>query len=76
MQTTQSWMWEDGRGGVQGVTVDLDEARVSWFDQPGCACGGSDAEQSLSEFIENGPRYIFPPDDILAEMRAMATQQP
>lgn len=71
-KTTESWMWADGQGGVQGATIDLDEQHVSWFDQPGCACAGSDAEQSLSDFLKDGPRYSVPPADILAEMRAMA----
>jgi hypothetical protein len=69
---TKSWMWQSGAGGVQGAIMDLEDGVVRWMNEPGCACSGSEAEQSLSDFIEKGPRHIMPPQDVLAEMQSVA----
>ncbi|MDQ7025884.1 MAG: hypothetical protein Q9P01_19495 [Anaerolineae bacterium] len=67
----KQWMWQnEASGGVQGVIVDFDDGLVRWFDEPGCACGGNDSEQSIADFLERGARFIVPPDDVLEEMRA------
>ena len=65
----KSWMWSNDKGGVEGAYIDLEDGLVQWFDEPGCACAGSDSEQKLEDFLAKGPRFILPPDDILEEMR-------
>ncbi|RMG78232.1 MAG: hypothetical protein D6712_21810 [Chloroflexi bacterium] len=66
-----AWMWRDeSTDAVMGVTFDEDRAVLQWYDEPGCACTGSDAEQPLADFLENGPRGGNPPPDVLEEMRA------
>ena len=71
----RSWMWNNGAG-VQGAVIE--EGKVRWFNEPGCACSGNETEQTIADFIEKGPRYLLPPDDVLAEMqdtaRALAEQ--
>jgi len=66
----KSWMWPNNKGGVEGAYIDLEDGMVQWFDEPGCACAGSNSEQKLADFLAKGPRFIVPPDDILEEMRA------
>jgi hypothetical protein len=64
-------MWQDEySGGVKGVTVDLDERVIQWWDEPGCACGDNANDQSIADFIANGARHGSPPADVEAEMRA------
>lgn len=66
-----TWIWQDEvSGGVMGAVVDLDERLIQWLDQPGCACGDSNSEQTIADFLARGPRWIMPPADIEAEMRA------
>lgn len=68
----KSWMWHNEKSnGVEGAIIDLEENRVQWFDEPGCSCSGSQMEQTLDDFRENGARFIMPPDDVLAEMQAI-----
>ncbi len=73
MQNTRiktAWMWQDVySGGVRGVTVDVDDGTLQWFDEPGCACGSSDAVQTIADFLNNGARGGSPPADVLDEMR-------
>lgn len=65
-----AWMWQDvNSGGVRGVTVDVDDGMLHWFDEPGCACGGSDAVQTIADFLDKGARGGNPPADILEEIR-------
>ena len=66
----KSWMWSSNNNGVEGAYIDLDDGTVQWFDEPGCACSGSDSEQKIEDFIAKGPRFIVPPNDVLEEMRA------
>lgn len=67
---TKSWMWgNEGSGGVSGARINTEKGVIQWFNEPGCACAGSDFEQSTADFLENGTRFITPPDDILAEMQ-------
>lgn len=65
----KSWMWANKNNGVEGAYIDLDDGTVQWFDEPGCACSGSDSEQKIEDFIAKGPRFIVPPGDVLEEMR-------
>lgn len=66
----KSFMWlNEATGGMSGAQMDLDEGIIEWFETPGCSCGGSDNEQSLADFLENGSRSLVPPDDVLEEMR-------
>jgi hypothetical protein len=67
-----SWIWPSPAGGVHGAHLDTDEQTIQWFDEPGCACAGSDSVQSLTQFLEDGPGALTPPDDVLAEMRNSA----
>ena len=69
-----AWMWRDEQtDSIAGVTVDIEQGVLQWYDEPGCACAGSNAEQTVSDFLETGSRIARPPDDVLAEMR-MALQ--
>lgn len=69
-QPQTSWIWGDDSGGTQGATADLDTKTIMWFEAPGCACGGADDAQPIADFLERGSRFVTPPDDVLAEMRA------
>ncbi|MGB7338806.1 MAG: hypothetical protein WBC91_07950 [Phototrophicaceae bacterium] len=66
----KSWMWADNSSnGVGGAIIDLEEDRVQWFDQPGCACGGSTMQQTIADFREKGSRFLMPPADVMEEMQ-------
>jgi hypothetical protein len=65
-----SWVWTDENGGMQGAIADLQQRVVHWFEAPGCACGSHDDAQTIRDFLARGSRYLNPPDDVLAEMRA------
>jgi hypothetical protein len=67
--TATSWMWPHDDG-VQGVMLNPRTNRLSWFDNPGCACGDSAQEQTIEDFLKNGALYGSPPEDVVAEMRA------
>jgi len=67
--TTTSWMWPRNNG-VQGATLNLETGRIHWYDNPGCACDDNSQEQTVDDFVKNGPLYGNPPEDVLAEMRA------
>ena len=73
IQTT--WMWHDEMTNtVMGVVVDLFRQRLQWYDEPGCACTDSDADQTISEFFEKGlPNKMNPPNDILEEIKSELT---
>lgn len=72
IQTT--WMWHDEpTGGTMGAIVDLDDQKIQWIDQPGCACGNNMQEQPIDDFLNNGA-IGYVPDDILDEMRTELTQ--
>ncbi len=73
----KSFMWlNESTGGMSGAQMDLEEGIIQWFEAPGCACGGSDAEQTITDFLESGPRALIPPDDVLEEMRQAITTVP
>ncbi|MCU0514376.1 MAG: hypothetical protein MUE40_17630 [Anaerolineae bacterium] len=73
IQTT--WMWHDeDSGGVLAAIIDLEAQCIQWLDQPGCACGDSASEQSIADFLRQGPRWLQPPADVEAEMRAALAQ--
>jgi len=65
-----SWMWPNSAGGVEGAVIE--EGKVRWFDEPGCACGSNDSEQTIADFLEKGPRFLQPPQDVLTEMQTTA----
>lgn len=69
---TTSWLWPSPAGGVYGAYLDTDEQTIQWFDEPGCACSGSDALQSLTQFLNDDPGALIPPDDVLREMQHSA----
>jgi len=69
---TTSWVWPSPAGGVHGAHLDADDQTSHWFDEPGCACAGSDGVQSLTELLQGGPGALTPPDDVLTEMRKSA----
>jgi hypothetical protein len=56
--------------GVSAVVADFDDERIMWFEEPGCACGGNDSEQTFADFLARGPRFLVPPDDVLEELKA------
>lgn len=71
-----SWMWQDeASGGVMGAIVDLDEGTIEWMDQPGCACGDSANTQTISDFLQRGPKSFPVPEDVEAEMKAALAEQ-
>ena len=69
---TTSWMWKQDEE-IWGLTLNVDEQKIEWFDGVGCACGDSFAEQTIPDFLKKGARYGDPPDDILAELRESLT---
>lgn len=70
----KSWMWPNNNGGVEGAVIDLEDGMIQWYNEPGCACAGSESEQSIEDFLLKGPRFILPPEDILDEMKIALTQ--
>ncbi len=68
-QPQSNWVWADDSGGMMGATADLDDKKIMWFDQPGCACGDYEDAQTIADFLAKGPRYLNPPADVLEEMR-------
>jgi hypothetical protein len=63
-------MWPHDNG-VQGVTLNPATSRLSWYDNPGCACGDNAQEQTVDDFLADGPLYGSPPQDVIDEMRAV-----
>lgn len=73
MTQQTSWMWQDEWSqGVQGAQIDAERGLIYWFDQPGCACDDADEVQTLADFLAKGALRIVPPEDVLAEVRAVA----
>jgi hypothetical protein len=71
----KQWMWQDeDSGGVRAAVADFEDRRILWFEEPGCACAGSNGEQSFDDFLRRGPRAITPPSDVLEEMRGAVSQ--
>ncbi|MEO1288799.1 MAG: hypothetical protein AAFV93_13620 [Chloroflexota bacterium] len=71
----KSWMWQNqSSAGVSGATIDIEDNRIMWFDQPGCACGDDSMSQTLTDFCENGSRFLVPPADVVAEMHAFIAE--
>lgn len=69
MQT--AWIWPDEAGaGMMGASVDVERGLIQWTSEPGCGCAGSDAEQPIADFLAHGPRFLSPPEDVVAAMRA------
>lgn len=64
-----AWMWQNHDGSVAGATIDLDDALIQWYASLGCACGSSDGEQSIADFLQRGPRFGNPPQDVYDEMK-------
>lgn len=66
---TTVWMWKDASNDeVWGLTANLNKEKLEWSDSIGCACGDSFAEQTFADFLEKGPRYGEPPEDVVAEV--------
>jgi hypothetical protein len=71
-----SWIWQDEMtGGTMGAVVDLDNSRIDWIDQPGCACGDSMHTQTIEDFLQHGARNFPVPADVEAEMKVALTEQ-
>lgn len=68
---TTSWLWRAGEG-MNGLTLNVGERTLEWYDSIGCACGDSTAEQSTEEFRKKGP-YLGLPEDIRAELETTLT---
>ena len=70
-QTNTAWIWRDeATMQVMGASYDPKKDVLQWYDEPGCACTGSHAQQNLADFLTNGASMLNPPDEILTEMRA------
>lgn len=69
MAITTSWMWKQEDGEVWGLTLNIAERKLEWFDGIGCACGDSFAEQTVEDFSQKGARYGELPADVMAEVR-------
>lgn len=65
---TTSWMWAVDSGGVNGVTIDPVHRSLAWFEDIGCACGDSIADQSYDSLLEDGPALGGVPAEILTEI--------
>lgn len=62
-----SWMWKQDEE-IWGLTLNVKKQVLAWMDGIGCACGDSFAEQTLTDFIEKGPRFGNPPADVVEEV--------
>ncbi|MBZ0295550.1 MAG: hypothetical protein K8L99_23530 [Anaerolineae bacterium] len=71
---TTSWMWKDDNEEIWGMTINREKGVLEWADSIGCACGDSFAQQSITDFLEKGPQYGNPPQDVLDEIRATLHQ--
>lgn len=66
---TTVWMWKNASNDeVWALTANLNKQKLEWSDSIGCACGDSFAEQTFADFLEKGPRYGEPPEDVVAEV--------
>jgi len=65
---TLSWMWRVDES-IHALKINTDRQRLEWFDEIGCACGDSTAEQTFAEFAARGAALSGVPDDVLAELR-------
>lgn len=64
---TTDWMWRADDGAVWGLSLNLGRQVVEWSDAIGCACSGGFAEQTFADFVEKGPRFGNPPENVVAE---------
>ncbi len=64
---TTAWMWRAGQG-INALKLDVEQRRLRWFDEVGCACGDSSAEQTVAEYRQRGAPGFTPPEDVLAEI--------
>jgi hypothetical protein len=62
-----SWMWKQDEE-IWGLNLNVKKQTLAWMDGIGCACGDSFAEQSLDDFLAQGPRFGNPPDDVVEEV--------
>jgi hypothetical protein len=64
---TNSWIWRHNNGTL-AVSIDAEEHKLLWYDNPDCGCGDHSQEQTFEDFLKIGPRWGDPPEDVLAEM--------
>lgn len=64
---TTSWIWRF-ENGTQAVSLDLERKKLVWYDNPDCGCDDNGFDQSIDNFVQKGPRYGEPPDDVLQEI--------
>jgi len=67
---TTSWIWQYNNG-TQAVSLDLENRKLLWYDNPDCGCGDNAQEQTFENFLQKGARWGNPPDDVLKEMRSV-----
>lgn len=72
-QMPSSWIWVANEK-IYGLNVDIETGVLHWYDQIGCSCEDSTADQTVTDFQQQGVLPIVPelPSDILAELRALA----
>jgi hypothetical protein len=70
MSMTTSWMWRNDEMEIEGADIDAAKGVINFADGIGCACGDSAFQQTFADFLKVGARYVDPPADVLAEMRA------
>ena len=73
-----AWMWLAGDA-LRGLSLDQEEANLTWIWQAGCHCADEDAiVQSIDQFRQQGtPSLIGPlPDDIAGELWAVLDRIP
>lgn len=71
---TTSWMWKDDHEEIWGLTINREKGLLEWADSIGCACGDSFAQQAITDFLEKGPKYGDPPQDVLDEIHISLNQ--
>ena len=72
-QLPSSWIWLADEK-IYGLDVDIEAGVLHWYDQIGCSCEDSMADQTVAHFRQRGVLPIVPelPSDILAELKALA----
>jgi hypothetical protein len=72
-QLRTAWMWAN-KDGISGMTIDIDQRRLQWVDEIGCACGDNPFDQTYEAFLSHGAPVGGVPNDVLAEIETSVRQ--
>ena len=70
-----AWIWQDELStATVGVTLDVERKLLQWYEAIGCACAGSNSQQTIENFLEKGSPFFEMPNDIEEELRSQLQQ--